>query len=456
MKNNVYIIVLMCLALSNCGIYTSYNRTDTPLTDSLYRDATSGKDTSSLASLEWEELFTDPLLQNLIRTGLEQNTDLAKARLKVEEAQASLQTSRLQFLPSLSLYPDGQINSNLDTKTTSKTYSLGASASWEIDAFGKQRNAKEKAKATLAEKDAYRQAVQTQLLASIAENYYSLLMLDRKLAITKETLVTWSENVKTMKALKRAGQYTEAAVAQAEASRLNAESSVFSLEHQIYGLENTMSALLGIAPQKIDRSGFADINFPEKLSYGVPLQMVSNRPDVRQAEYALANAFYNTNYARSSFYPSITLSGTLGWTNSTGATITNPGQWVANVVGSLVQPVFNKGQNIANLKIAKAQQEEASLAYSQSLLDAGVDVNNALSQWQTARKKLQNDSLQIDALQTAVTSTRLLMRHGTTNYLEVLTAQQSLLSAQLSEVSDKYDEVQSVILLYHALGGGKE
>lgn len=458
MKNKINIVILsaLCLVLNGCGIYTSFHHKQTVAVDSLYRDMPVGNDTTSLATLHWSELFKDPMLQKWIRLGLENNTDLNTARLKVEEAQASFMTSRLQLLPSLSLAPDGKISSNLDTKQTTRTYSLGASTDWELDVFGKLRNSKEQAKAYLEQRKAYKQAVQTQLVASIAEDYYSLLMMDRKLAITRETLITWCENVKVMKTLKRAGQYTEAAVAQAEANRISTETSVLTLERQIYELENTMSILIGAVPQRIERSNFSELDFPDDLSIGMPLQMINNRPDVRQAEYALAEAFYNTNAARSSFYPSITLSGSVGWTNNTGTSIVNPGQWLVNALGSLTQPLFNRGKNIANQRIAKAQQKEAVLAYTQSLLDAGSQVNNALSQWQTARKKTEKDSLQIEALTTAVKSTQLLMRHGTTNYLEVLTAQQTLLQAQLSEVSDKYDEVQGIIELYHALGGGNE
>ena len=455
------------ILLTGCGIYSSYHHKDTVATDSLFRDNgnissenTEDKnvthDTSSIASLPWREIFTDETLQYWIEEGLKKNTDLNTAALRVEEAEATLTKSRLQFFPSVSLSPDGQLSYNLSEGGSSKTYSLGASASWEIDAFGKLRNSKQQAKATVNEMYAYKQAVRTKLIASIAENYYSLLMLDRQLLISRQTLKTWEDNVNTMKALMRAGQYTEAAVSQAVANKLSTEASVLSLEQQIHELENSFSTLIGIVPQAIKRGDFTDINCPETLSAGVPLKMISNRPDVCQAEYSLQSAYYNTNAARSSFYPSITLSGSIGWTNSTGAAIVNPGQWIANAVGSLVQPLFNKGNNVANLKIAKAQQQEALLSYTQTVLDAGAEVNNALTQWQTARKKLVTDSLQIDALNTAVKSTKLLMKYGTVNYLEVLTAQQTLLQAQLSEVSDKYDEIQGVILLYHALGGGTE
>lgn len=450
----IIIFLPALLLFSGCGIYTNYHRPESLPVDSLYRDVPEAmQDTSSLADLSWRELFTDSLLVKWIEVGLEKNSDIQTARLLTEEAQASLQASRLAFLPSVSLTPQGSLGSFGGAKP-SKTYSLGGTAEWEIDAFGGLRTAKKGSRAALEASRAYEQAVQTQLVATIAETYYSLLALDRKLAITRETARKWGENVRAMKALKRAGERDDAAVAQAEASRLEAESSVLSLERQLHELENSFSTLLGIVPTEIERGRLLELSFPEELSVGVPVQLLGRRPDVRQAEWQLAEAFYATNKARSSFYPQITLSGSAGWTNSSGTGIVNPGDWLLNAVGSLVQPLFNRGRNVANLKIAKAQQQEALVAFRQKLLDAGAEVNNALTQWQTARKSLELDSRKVETLETAVRSTQLLMEHGNTNYLEVLTAQQTLLQAQLTEVSDKYEEIQGVISLYHALGGG--
>lgn len=377
MKNKILITCLLASTLSSCHIYRAYERPSTVMvSDSLYRQPVAVEDTTSLASLSWKELFTDPQLQQLIEAGLAHNTDLGIARLKVKEAEALLMTSRLSYLPSVSLTPQGTLTS-LDGNKPSKTYNLAVSADWEIDLFGKLLNAKRGAQAALEQSEAYRQAVQTQLVATIANSYYTLLMLDEQLDITRRTADTWTESLRTMKALKRAGQATEMAV-----------------------------------------------------------------------------AYYATNSARSAFYPGITLSGSAGWTNAAGAAITNPGQWLLSAVGSLVQPLFNRGKNIANLKIAKAQQEEALLTFQQSLLDAGAEVNDALVQWQTARKRIQLDEQQCTSLQSALRSSELLMQHSSQNYLEVITARQALLQAELNTVTDRFDEIQGVINLYHALGGG--
>ena len=454
------LIILYCISawvgLGACSVYKSYERPDMPVVDSLYRQAAAtSADTTSIASLSWRELFTDPKLQALIETGLQNNTDLNIARLKVTEAEATLMTSRLAYLPSISFEPSGTLR-NVDGNAMTKSYDIAASASWEVDIFGKLTNAKRGAKAALEQSEAYRQAVQTQLIATIANSYYSLLMLDAQLDISERTAANWGENVRAMKALKAAGDATELAVAQSEASKLSVDASIASLRQQIDQMENTLTALLGIAPQKIDRTTIGEQRFPTELAAGVPLQLLQRRPDVRQSEAALAQAFYATNAARAAFYPSITLSGSAGWTNAAGAAITNPGQWLFTAVGSLVQPLFNRGRNIANLRIAKAQQEEALLSFRQSLLDAGTDVNNALIQWQTARQRQQIDQQQILSLESTVRSSELLMQYSSQNYLEVLTARQTLLQAELTAVSDRFDEIQGVINLYHALGGGAE
>lgn len=338
------IIIILTSTLSSCHIYRAYQRPESvTVSDSLYRQPVASADTASLASLSWKELFTDPLLQQLIETGLANNTDLNIARLKVKEAEALLMTSRLSYLPSISLTPQGTLSS-IEGSKPSKTYDLAVSADWEIDLFGKLLNAKRGAQAALEQSEAYRQAVQTQLVATIANSYYTLLMLDRQLAITCSTADTWTESVRTMKALKRAGQATEMAVAQTEASKLSVDASVVSLKRQINEMENSLSTLLGLSPQEIMRSTLEDQEFPDSLSTGVPLQLLSRRPDVRQCEAQLATAYYATNSARSAFYPSITLSGSAGWTNAAGAAISNPGQWLLSAVGSLVQPIFNRGK----------------------------------------------------------------------------------------------------------------
>ncbi len=460
MKRNIlYALPMLLLMLSGCNLYTQYKQPELPVVDSLYQrlpiDTTAiVVDNTSIGYMSWKVVFTDTLLQQWIEQGLVHNTDMNIARLRVEQAEAALTASRLVFIPSLTLSGQGGLSQYTGSELK-KSYNVAVTVDWELDLFGKQLNAARGAEAVLEQTKAYKQAVRTRLIATIADSYFTLLMLDEQLEISRRTLDTWEENIRTLEALKRAGKTNEAAVLQAKANRLNVEGSVLTLERRIIEQENSLSVLLGMAPAMLQRGKLSEQIFPEELSVGIPLQLLSFRPDVRQAEYVLAEAFYATNAAHSAFYPTISLTGSAGWTNN-GATITNPAGWLLNAIGSLVQPLFNHGKNVANLKIAKAQQEEALLLFRQSLLDAGAEVNNALVQWQTARKRIEIGSKQIVNLQAAIWNTRLLMKHGSANYLEVLTAQQNLLQAELMQASDRYDEIQGVISLFHALGGGME
>lgn len=362
--------------------------------------------------------------------------------------------ARLSYLPSVGLTAEGTVGGS--GGATSKGYTLGGSASWEIAIFGKTTNVKRSAREALESSKAYAQAVQTKLVATVANGYYTLLMLDEQLRISRQTLASWQKSVRVLESLKRGGGgVTDAAVLQARANCMALESGIQSAEKSIKESENALCTLLATTPAPTQRGSLADQQFPSELSVGLPLQLLSNRPDVRVSEHQLAQAFYATNMARASFYPSITLSGTFGWTNGVGGAELTPAGWLLNAIGSLVQPLINRGSNITSLKIAKAEQEVAVLNFQQSLLNAGTEVNDALTARQTARRKLNIDNTQVVILQEAVRKTELLMRHSSANYLEVLTAQQSLLTAEQAVAQDRVDEIQSIITLYHALGGGK-
>lgn len=468
MKKNIILFAVAGITLSSCGIYTKYKPAK-EVPDNLYGTevAVQEGDTASLGTVDWRTLFTDPYLQKLIEQGLEVNTDYLTAQLRVEEAQATLLSAKLAFLPSFALAPQASVASynfgdsftvsgvTVSGKAT-QTYSLPVTASWELDFFGKMRNAKRQSKALLAQSEDYQQSVRSQLIANIANTYYTLLMLDEQLKLTQQTEEAWKETVRSARALMEAGQYNEAGVSQMEATYYSVQTSVADLKEQINQTENSLALMLAETPRHYERGTLAEQHFTEDFSVGIPLQMLSSRPDVRSAERNLEAAFYATNGARSSFYPSITLSGSAGWTNSVGSYVVNPGKFLASAVASLTQPLFNRGQLIGQLKIAKAQQEEASLAFQQTLLNAGSEVNNALTALQTSKDKKELLDKQVVALQKALRSTTLLMDYGNTTYLEVLTARQTLLSAQLSQTSNRFTEIQSLINLYQALGGGQE
>lgn len=440
------------LLFASCRTYKQYSRPKVNIS-SQYRDVETPEDTTTLAQLSWQELFTDIHLQALINLGLSQNTNLQVVLLQTEETKAVLQNARLSYLPSLALNPEGSI-SRYD-RNTAKSYNLAALATWETDIFGKATNARRGARETFEGSKDYAQAVRTQLIATIANSYYTLLMLDRQREIGEQTLQSWEKSVKTQEVLKQAGLTNDAAVLQARANRMTLEASVISIRKSITETENSLSALLAQPSQAIERGRLQEATFPKHLSVGIPAQLLSQRPDVRQAERTYAKSFYATNAARAAFYPNLTLSGSLGWTNNGGGIVTNPGSWLMNTLAALTLPLFNKGANIANLKIAKAQQEEALLNFQQSLLDAGKEVNDALAQWQAARQRIELGKKQIYVLQEVVRKTKLLMHNSSTTYLEVLTAQQSLLSAELTQAQDQFDEIQGIINLYHALGGGQ-
>ena len=447
----IIISTLILAVLSGCSIYRKYPRT-AEADRNLYGKEYSSEDSTSIATLSWKELFTDTCLQRLIDTALVHNTDLGTARLHVEQAEAALLTARLSYLPSVNVGAEGGL-AGWDG-STSKTYNINGAASWEIDIFGKITAAKREARASLEKSYAYRQAVQTSLVASVASTYYTLLMLDSQYTVTEETAAKWRQSVETMRAMKEAGMTNEAGVAQYEGNTYAIEASLHDIAYQRTQIENSLCSLLGEAPHAIGRGSLDNQQLPDDLTVGVPLQMLSNRPDIRSAEYTLMQSYYATASARSALYPSITLSGTLGWGNN--VPITDAGKLIWNAAGSLLQPIFNANANRARVKIAKAQQEESRLSFQQALLNAGAEVNNALTQCQSARAKTDLRARQIAAMQRAVESTELLMQHGSTTYLEVLTAQQSLLSAQLSQISDRFDEIQGVVNLYQALGGGRD
>ena len=442
------------LLLSGCGIYTSYEP-QTSVPEQLYGEEVAVSDTVSIGNIHWKDFFTDPYLQELIEKGLAQNTDVQTAGLRVEEAKASLLSAKLAFLPSFALSPQGGV-STVEGSKASHTYTLPVTASWELDIFGKLRNAKRQAKAAYLQSEDYKQAVYSSLIANIANTYYTLLMLDEQLEISRQTAGTWKETVASTQALMDAGQADEAAVSQMRATYYEVENSVVDLEEQINQVENSLSLLLAETPHKRVRGRLSEQRFTPALSVGIPIQMLSNRPDVRVAERNLEQAFYVTNQANAAFYPSVTLSGSAGWTNSLGEIITNPGKFLASAVASLTEPLFNKGTLIARRRIAKAQQEEAALSFKQTLLNAGAEVNDALVSFQVSRKKNENYAQQIVSLEKAYRSTSLLMENGNTTYLEVLTARQSLLSAELAQTANRFKEIQSLINLYQALGGGQE
>ena len=456
------IIGTMCLAalMSSCHIYKSYDRPETIDASGIYRDPASAvntlaADTANMGNLPWKEIFRDAKLQALIEEGLSKNVDIQAAALRVQEAKVMLTAAKLSYLPSINLAPQGTATS-MGGSNYVKAYQLPVSASWEIDLFGKILNTKRGQKVAYEQSKYAEQAVRSQIICGIANVYYSLLMLDRQVEITTETAAIYKENVRAMEAMKIAGMTTEAAVAQMRAASHQVEASLLDLKRQVRETENSLAVLLARTPQTVERGTLAEQVMPEELAAGVPMQLLENRPDVKMAEMTLAAAYYTTNSARAAFYPGLNITGLAGWTNGSGVTVVNPGEFMLQALASLAQPIFNNGKLIANLKVSKAEEKIAQMNYQQTILEAGKEVSDALFLFDTQTKKLAEDRGQVEQLDKAVTYTNALFQSGEATYLELLTSQQNLLSAQLSEVADNFQRIQAVINLYSALGGGRE
>lgn len=430
-------LVLAAAVLSGCAAYKEYTKVEMPIVDNLY-----ASDTDDLGALSWRDLFTDECLQSLIEEGLENNTDLRQAALRVNEAQAALEMARKAFLPGL----DIPASIGLGSAT------IPARASWEADFSGKLLASKRKAQAELDRSELLRTSVQTELIASIAECYYSLLKLDAQLTVSETTAASWRENVRIMKALKEAGMTNEASVSQTEANSCSVEASLYDLRYSIAQAENTLSVLLGVPSRHFRRGSLRNTVLPESVGAGVPATLLSRRPDVMACEKAVQEAFYDTQIARAAFYPSVTLTAQAGLDQA----FSGPSAWFYTLGASALQSIFAKGKIRGNLEIAQAREEEAIEQMKAALLKAGKEVNDALALCESAEGKTDVRNRQIESLKSAVASTEQLMRHSGATYLEVLTAQQSLLSARLQQISDHYDAARGTVALYRALGGGAE
>ena len=466
---NILIAVAAGTMLSGCGIYNKYEQ-KTEIPENVFgthldvADATSDQ---SLAQLSWREFFTDPLLQQLIEQVLANNTDLFSARIAIQKSEASLKAARLAYLPSFSLAPQGSL-SKFDSNPWSKTYNLQLKMSWDVDLFGSLTNKKRAAKAILFQSQVSEESTRANLISTTAQQYYLLQLLDRELDILIMTDSLWKASLEMERSLYENGRAYSTAVNQMEASYISIKTQIVDVKRSIRSTENEICSLLGITPQHIERSywGSAALHHPEAggntgqrmfdtkfLTIGVPAQMIELRPDIRLLNFAMEEAFYNTQAARSAFYPSLTLSGALGWTNSGGGVITNPGKLLFEAVGSLTQPIFQRGKLTANLKTAKLSEENLKKKYVQAIIDAGNDVNEAIADCTAAREKFYHYRRQVEVLNDAFVGTHELMDNGKASYLEVLTAQESLLSAQLDEAENMYDGAKAVISLYIALGG---
>ena len=457
-KTNIIIIAFAALSLTGCkSLYGNYERPDVK-TSGIVRDPVDDKaalaGSSDFGNLPWRSVFTDPQLQTLIEKALENNPDLLNAALNIDIAEQQLRASKLAFLPSVVFAPNGSI-SHFGTHTSStQAYTLPITASWDVDLFGKLRSQKKAAQMALIQSRDYKVAVQTNLICNVANLYYTLLMLDRQKQIVDDmsglTKNTWD----MMKLQMEFGRARSTSVQSAEATYYSVQTQGTDIKRQIRETENTLSLLLGEPAQSIARGSLDNQSLPTNFSGGIGVQLLSNRADVHANEMALAQCFYNIQEARSRFYPALNISPTGAWTNSNG--LVNPGKLLLSVVGSLTQPIFMRGQLKAGLRVAEDRYKQAYNTWQNSILKAGAEVSNALVAYNSADEKNKLQQQQIDVLKQNVDHTQMLYAQSSSSYLEVITAQQSLLNAEISQVQEQFTKLQAIVNLYYALGGGSK
>lgn len=447
-------MVFIALGIASCKVTQPYT-TLKSVPDQLYRKDRS-TDTANLATVPWQELFADPKLQALITEALHNSPDLKVAAARIRAAQANFKQSNLAYLPSLQANANADFTKPSDLQNTpDQVFQAYLGASWQADIWGRLKSSRRATLASLLQSDAYKRAVQTALIANIATNYFALMAYDAEMSITRATLENRKQDAVTMKALKDADVVTGAAVVQSTANRYSVEVTIPDIRQNIRRTENTLCSLVGRPPGSVERDSLSNESVPSRLATGVPVQLLANRPDVQEAEYQLRNAFEMVNVARTSFYPSLTITGEAGLYNQSIKSLFNASSFFANIVGGLTQPIFNNGLNKQRLAAAKAQQEEYAADFQKSLLNAGTEVSNALFQYQAVADKMAARIHQIEHLEKAVNYTKQLLKYSNkANYTDVLTSEQSLLAAQLSSINDRLEQLQAVVALYASLGGG--
>lgn len=466
MKGIILLGVTTSIGLSSCQVVNKYKAPEID-SEALYRDTHNTTDTTTIANIPWREYFKDPLLQALIDEGLNKNYDMLIATERIKQAEAVLGQARAAYFPDVAL--TGQVQQNRGKSANggqghnvlgphTEIYTLGIAATWELDVWGKLNRQQRSKYADMLNSYAGRNLIQTSLISNIATSYYSLIALDQQLRVTKEMSDLIQESVTTMEALMEAGMQNGAAVEQTKASLYSVQASIPDLESNIRQIENSICLLLGRKPGGVLRSTLDQQNVPIYLSYGVPVQMLAKRPDVKQAELSFRSAFELTNAAQASFYPSITLStgSMIGYTANTLSQFFKPENIFANIIGNLTQPLFARKQLITQLKVAKAEQQAALLSFEKAVLNAGREVSDIMYTFDSSVRKNEIRNKQVESLTKSVSFTQELLKAGEANYLEVIQAEQSLLQARLNQISDKLQQLQATSDLYRALGGGTE
>jgi NodT family efflux transporter outer membrane factor (OMF) lipoprotein len=456
-KSKISLICLLALIilLGSCKILQPYKQPDVVSEEKLFRDLATS-DSTNITDVPWRSLFTDKLLQNLIEEAINNNPNLQIAVARMKKAEANFRQSKAALFPSLNASADATFQSNTAIiPGVPAAYQLYGITSWEADIWGKLRSSKRADLSLLLQSEAYKRAVQTQLIANVAVSYYTLLAFDAKLQVTEKTIENRNSDVETMKLMKDNDLVTGADLVQSQANLYSAKVTIPEIKQSIYETENALSVLLGRNPGPIARGSLSEQEISTSLKTGIPAQLLANRPDVQEAEYQFRYGFEMTNVARKYFYPSLTISATGGITSTDLSKLFSTSSVFWNIIGGLTQPIFNQGQNKQRLRVARANQEEYLIAFKQTLLTAGQEVVNAMHGYQTATEKILLRASQIDYLEKSVDYTMELLKNtSTTNYTDVLTSEVNLLSAQINSINDKLLQLQAVVSLYQSLGGG--
>lgn len=461
LKNNhkklsaILFSLILVVAFPSCKVFEKYKRPELVKTETLYRDLAA--DSTNIADIPWKSFFTDANLQTLIDEALKNNSNLQIAGARMKKAEANLKQSRLEFFPTLNLSAQGFFqNKNSDGTGVAQNYELYGTMSWEADIWGKLRDSKKAYLSAFLASEAYRRAVQTELVADVAVSYYALMAYDSQLQITEKTLEIRKADVETIRLLMENDVVTGADLVLSQANRYSAEISIPDIRQSIYTAENALCILIGRNPGTIERSTLDEQQITFDLKTGIPAQLLANRPDVQEAEYQFRNAFELTKVARSYFYPALTITAANGGISGTDISkLLDASDVFWNVAGGLLQPVFNQGANRQRLNIAKANQEEYLVAFRQSLLTAGKEVADAVHEYQTATEKMTLRKSQLEYLGKSVDYTMELLKYtSNTNYTDVLTSEERLLTAQINSVNDKLQQLTAIVTLYKSLGGG--
>ncbi|MEC5165651.1 multidrug efflux system outer membrane protein [Flavobacterium sp. PL11] len=454
-------ILLISLPFQSCFVAKDYKRPELVNTENLFRTDNLSTDSVSIADISWKILFTDQFLQRYIEEGLENNMDIRIAIQQMIAAQAYANQGKAGYLPLIGLevnasHQELSKNSQFGSLFNGAVdqYDITGNLSWEADIWGKIRSNKRATRAAYLQSVAGHHAVKTQLISNIVRTYYNLLALDAQLEVTKKTITTREGSVETIKALKNAGQVTQVAVDQNIAQYNNAKALQVDIEIAIFKIENTLSILLGKAPQRFERSRLDIQKIEQEITFGVPARLLSNRPDVMAAEYGLIQSFELTNVAKSNFYPSLTITASGGLQSLELDNLLNVNSLFANIIGSLTQPLFNQRRLKTQKEVTLAQQEQSLLLFKKTLLVAGSEVSNALFSYESETKKFEFRKIEVEALRAAEANSEELLKNGYANYLDLLTARRSALSAELNSIDSKLQQLNSIVNLYEALGGG--